>query len=361
MKDMSGYYDFSGQKFGYPLSLSINGFSQNVFTRQSSLEISYVLCGEYEAVTEQISGIVRQGELVIIAPYDMHLLRKYQDRENGKILTIHIDFERMPESMTGNLRGQFRSGIFSRKNEPSIYFQIRRKIGELVKMLMDGKSNLLRLNVLMAELVCFSAHREDFSMEELPLQSEYQENYLKAVQYIDEHFKEPLTLGDVAEQLSFSLSYASKLLKKYTGIPFSKYLAYVRVRASLEALLEGKQPIEQIALECGMPNGKAYTKTFRELYGIQPSAYRRQFRQNLRYGSEEEKPMQLDDEQKILLSHLVSEERQIVYEDEQMIIWKEQGKICCQAKEGWVSAGVTSDGTAEFLFEKSGENQHNFF
>lgn len=32
MKDMNGYYDFSGQKFGYPLSLSINGFSQNVFT-----------------------------------------------------------------------------------------------------------------------------------------------------------------------------------------------------------------------------------------------------------------------------------------------------------------------------------------
>ena len=28
MKDMNGYYDFSGQKFGYPLSLSINGFSQ---------------------------------------------------------------------------------------------------------------------------------------------------------------------------------------------------------------------------------------------------------------------------------------------------------------------------------------------
>lgn len=350
MKDMSGYYDFSGQKFGYPLSLSINGFSQNVFTRQSSLEISYVLCGEYEAVTEQISGIVHQEELVIIAPYDMHLLRKYKNRENGKILTIHIDFERMPECMTGEVTGQFRSGIFSREKEPSIYFQLKRKIGELAKMLMDGKSNLLRLNVLMAELVCFSAHREDFSMEELPLQSEYQENYLKAVRYIDEHFMEPLTLGDVAEQLSFSLSYASKLLKKYTGIPFSKYLAYVRVRASLEALLEGKQPIEQIALECGMPNGKAYTKTFRELYGIQPSAYRRQFRQNLRYGSEEEKPMQLDDEQKSLLSHLVSEERQIVYEDEQLIIWKEQGKVCCQAKEAWQSAMLTSDGTAELIF-----------
>lgn len=214
MKDMNGYYDFSGQKFGYPLSLSINGFSQNVFTRQSSLELSYVLCGEYEAVTEQFSTIVHKEELILIAPYEMHLLRKRCGKDDGKILTIHIDFDRMPESMTGEVKGQFYSGVFNSQKNPSVYFPLKRKIGELVKMLMDGQSNLLRLNVLMAELVCFSA-RENISLEELPLQSEYQENYLKAIKYIDEHFKEPLTLQDVADQLSFSLSYTSKLLKKY--------------------------------------------------------------------------------------------------------------------------------------------------
>lgn len=85
MKDMNGYYDFSGQKFGYPLSLSINGFSQNVFTRQSSLELSYVLCGEYEAVTEQFSTIVHKEELILIAPYEMHLLRKRCGKDDGKI------------------------------------------------------------------------------------------------------------------------------------------------------------------------------------------------------------------------------------------------------------------------------------
>ena len=43
MQNMQHYYDFSGQKFGYPLSLSINSFKRQVFSRQSSLEISYVL------------------------------------------------------------------------------------------------------------------------------------------------------------------------------------------------------------------------------------------------------------------------------------------------------------------------------
>ena len=47
MMNMSDYYDFSGQKFGYPLSLSINSFERHIFSRQKSLELSYVLKGEY--------------------------------------------------------------------------------------------------------------------------------------------------------------------------------------------------------------------------------------------------------------------------------------------------------------------------
>ena len=32
MQNMNAYYDFSGQKFGHPLSLSINGFDRQVFS-----------------------------------------------------------------------------------------------------------------------------------------------------------------------------------------------------------------------------------------------------------------------------------------------------------------------------------------
>ena len=49
MQNMNYYYDFSGQKFNHPLSLSINSFDRKVFSRQTSLELSYVLKGSYEA------------------------------------------------------------------------------------------------------------------------------------------------------------------------------------------------------------------------------------------------------------------------------------------------------------------------
>ena len=61
MQNMNYYYDFSGQKFNHPLSLSINSFDRKVFSRQTSLELSYVLKGSYEVITEHISHSHRAG------------------------------------------------------------------------------------------------------------------------------------------------------------------------------------------------------------------------------------------------------------------------------------------------------------
>ncbi len=353
MKNMNGYYDFSGQKFGYPLSLSINGFSQNIFARQSSLEISYVLQGTYEAVTEHFSCTLKEHEMIVIAPYDIHMVSIKDEEDKGLILTIHIDFSRMAEAMVGDPAMSFCSSIFTKDKNSKIYFSLKRKIGELIKMLMKEKSNLLQLNVLMAELVFLSAVKEQPSMEELPLQSEQQENYMKAIRYIDEHCKEPLSLGDVAQQLSFSPSYTSKLLKKYTGIPFIKYLSYVRVRNSLESLLEGKEQIEEIALDCGMANGKAYTTTFKELYGILPSAYRKQFQHNLRYNEHRnDQKMELSEEQTQFLMHLFEEHREILYEDEKILIWKENNMLCCESKETWKKVEWEPEGKFKIHFDE---------
>lgn len=346
---MNDYYDFSGQKFGYPLSLSINGFSRSVFSRQSSLEISYVLKGEYEAVTADFSYLLKEREMVVIAPDDIHMICKKQGEEKeGIILTIHVDFSRMTEAMAGDRKKGFQTVVCSEEKNRDFYIRLKRKIGELLLMLIEGKNNLYQMNVIMMEVVLIAASGRDFSVEELPLHSHYHENYMKAMRYIDAHFNEDLSLSDVAEQLSFSLSYTSKLLKRYTGIPFVKYLAYVRVRASLEDLLEGKNSIEQIAADCGMPNSKAYTIAFKELYGILPSTYRKRFQQNLRYSEEKvDQKMKLDDRQKELLYHFIEEAQISLYEGKNLRISKKKKEILCEVyqKCGTVKLETKSNGT----------------
>ena len=320
MMNMNDYYDFSGQKFGYPLSLSINSFDRHIFSRQKSLEISYILQGDYKIVTESFTSSLHKGDLVMIAPGDIHLISKHKE---GIILTIHIDFDRMTSAMSGNSEEAFKTMIV----QGTAYHLLKNKIAGILKLIRNKNYNLYTLNAYMMDLLSI-ASSVSFSIDSLPLQDESHKNYMQAILYIDSHYNENLTLQDVADTLSFSLSYTSKLFKKFTGISFIKYLSSVRIRASLEDLLEGIKTISEISNDCGMPNAKAYTEAFKEIYGLSPSAYRKRFKKNLAPSQEVE--MELKDLDEVVGEFLNEEE--IVYEDEQFTLIKKNNQHLLKTK-----------------------------
>lgn len=333
MQNMKYYYDFSGQKFGHPLSLSVNGFARQVFSQQSSLEISYVLQGEYDVITPRFSRTIRRHELAVIAPNDVHMITQH-GRADCVILTVHIDFDRIPETMAGGVRDSFVSMVCTACENTDALPRFQKALGRLVCLLRD-RGSLFQLNAAMMELAHLASSRAAQPMDALPLHSVSHQSYMRAVQFINEHYREELQLADVAKQLSFSESYTSRIFKKYVGVPFVKYLAYVRVRASLEALLEGRENIEKIALDCGMPNAKSYAAVFREMYGILPSTYRRQFLKNLRYtGTNLEREMALDDGAAPLLEHLAELAESSVYEDDFVSVSRCGGAVVCSVREG---------------------------
>ena len=220
MQNMNYYYDFSGQKFEYPLSLSINQFDRQVFSRQSSLEISYVLKGSYEVITEKMSTVIYEHELAIIAPNDIHMLK--MNEKESIILTLHIDFSYLPHYMVGDIDHSFQSLICRENQNKSLLFQIKQQLGILLLHFIENKDNIYLLNLVISKLIYMISQNQEFSLENLPLSSKNHENYMKAILFIDQHYQEDIHLEDVAQNLSFSISYASRLFKKYTGVSFVK-------------------------------------------------------------------------------------------------------------------------------------------
>lgn len=315
MQNMNYYYDFSGQKFEYPLSLSINQFDRQVFSRQSSLEISYVLKGGYQVTTETMKTTIYDQELAIIAPYDIHMVKPLT--KDSIILTVHLDFAYLPKYMVGQVKENFTSMICNQTYHTLILNQMKVQLGRLFRQLIDNTNNLYELNHVVTSILLIVSHHRRYTIEQLPLASKNHENYMKAILFIDQHYQEDLHLEDIADNLSFSPSYASRLFKRYAGISFVKYLAMVRVRHSIEALLEGKDSIEEIAYHCGVNSSRAYTQAFKEIYGITPSLYRKQFQKNLKYNHGlSELKMQLDEHQIELLKPLLDE--QLLYQDQHM-------------------------------------------
>ncbi len=329
MRNMKYYYDFSGQKFGHPLSLSINSFARQVFSQQSSLEISYVLQGEYDVITPAFSRTIGEHQLAIIAPNDIHMLTQH-DRPNCVILTVHIDFDRIPEMMAGNIYKSFVSMVCTPTENAALLAWLQKELGRLI-CLLQQKGSLFQLNAAMMQLAHIASSTAPQPVDALSLHAVSHQSYMQAVLFINRHYREDIQLADVARQLSFSISYTSKIFKKYIGVSFIKYLSYVRVRASLEELLEGRESIEKIALDCGMPNSKSYAAVFREMYGLLPSAYRKQFLKNLRYtGTNIQQEMVLDSSARQLLGHLVQLADSSIYEDDSISICRQGEDILCR-------------------------------
>lgn len=338
MQNMNYYYDFSGQKFNHPLSLSINSFDRKVFSRQTSLELSYVLKGSYEVITEHISHSLTEQELAVIAPDEIHMLKKLQPE--SVILTIHIDFERIPENMLGSCKNLFHTILCTPVSNAALLHSLEEEIRRLLMVLFNGDSadgtDLFALNEIMMKILCIAKKQRNTPFEQLPVDSTHHENYVRAIQFIDRHYQENIHLSDIAKTLSFSTSYTSRLFTRYTGLSFVKYLSYVRVRESLEDLLEGKASIEEISGKCGMPNSKAYSQIFKELYGITPSTYRKRFVKNLLPLPEQEtRPMEFTQQQKELLTqvfHLNSPEKQLLFHTEGIQIETQGDTLFCTIK-----------------------------
>lgn len=92
----------------------------------------------------------------------------------------------------------------------------------------------------------------------------------RAVQYITDHFDQPLSIQSLADELEVSPSYFSALFSKCMGIGFHEYLTRFRVEEARQLLTATQYPINEIAVTVGYADQSSFTKAFKRVTGITP-------------------------------------------------------------------------------------------
>lgn len=87
--------------------------------------------------------------------------------------------------------------------------------------------------------------------------------------------EEEVTLTRLAERLGYSVFTVSRRFKEISGMSFRDYLRYRRLAFALKALRDTEEGILDIALRYGFSSHEAFTRAFREAYGLTPREYRR--------------------------------------------------------------------------------------
>ena len=92
--------------------------------------------------------------------------------------------------------------------------------------------------------------------------------------YLEEHFREELTLSDVAMALGYSESYISHSLSKICGMNFSSLVSGIRIEEAKRLLVTTSLPISSVALESGFGTERSFHRAFSKLVGMTPSRYK---------------------------------------------------------------------------------------
>jgi YesN/AraC family two-component response regulator len=98
----------------------------------------------------------------------------------------------------------------------------------------------------------------------------------QAGRYIRAHWRENVTLQDVASYCFVSREHLSRIFKKETGFGFNEYLNIYRLKKANAMLLETpKRKIAEVAAQCGFGDSNYFSKQYKKMYGISPKETRK--------------------------------------------------------------------------------------
>ena len=94
--------------------------------------------------------------------------------------------------------------------------------------------------------------------------------------YINAHFKDQISLDEIADVASMTVPGFCRYFKKVTGKTFTKLVNEYRVVHATKLLSESNSSITDISFECGFNNFSHFNKLFKEFTGKTALQYRKQ-------------------------------------------------------------------------------------
>lgn len=195
--------------------------------------------------------------------------------------TVHlVDSDRVVPYVRDNLYfdSDFLMGVDRKIADPDRVFttafrginlteaQLRRLDG-LYEMMLGKGAEHLRLPMLIAIL------RELETIS--PAESVSNEGTLyigQVIRYIKEHFPEPLTSSDIADEFFISRTKLDRDFRFYTQTTIRQFLLNIRFKNALR-LMRGGMSVQSAANASGINDVSNFIRTFKARYGITPHKY----------------------------------------------------------------------------------------
>ena len=219
------------------------------------------------------TGLYRRGDFTL-TPIDLALFARWQGPENCLKIQLGDRFLHAvaEETLAGNwdrltLLPTFQSRNASIEAIATLLFSELQQNQPSGAMYLDSLANVLAVQLL--------RHHSSTPLQLPSYEGGLSPHQLRQVlDYVDAYWNQDIKLTDLAQLLSMSLFHFSRLFKQSMGTAPHQYLIQQRVERAKCRLKQTDHPIIEIALDCGFNSHTHFSKQFRQLTGLTPTAYR---------------------------------------------------------------------------------------
>lgn len=226
------------------------------------------------------------AELVLVGPDLPHHWKMDRgadelDRPDARVLVTHFSerflgksFFEMPEAQpVKELLEKARRGLLF---NPDVALHYRQPLLDLVHAEGFDRIVLLLsiLNGLAKVRECITLASNGFvAGNALPPN----ERMRRVLDYTMNHFRNDITLEDVADVANMAPPAFCRYFKQQTGKTFYHFLREVRIGHACRLLIADQMPVARIGHACGFNNLSNFNRQFKEVTGMQPLAYKKQY------------------------------------------------------------------------------------
>ncbi len=244
-----------------PYVTSIQTILTNSPHFHKEVEIIYVLRGECTAHADRVCVPLREGDLFVAFPNQIHY---YEACPAGEyyvgILTPDILYA-LKDVLYDHTPKQNVVSLEENEFLKQIILDTLNKTGEYRRTRIAGDFHLLMSAVLTHLSLAPRTHADNAT--------------LKAVlEYCAEHYASPLTLEEVSSALHISRYHLSHMMSSKLGMGFNTYINTLRVNHACDLLSESDKKTADISEDVGFGSIRSFNRAFQQVMGMSPLQYR---------------------------------------------------------------------------------------
>lgn len=238
-------------------------------------ELFYVQDGKYEIYNENGNFTLSSGEVTLITTGKVHAIRSLSPKGHYWSISFSINLIQLPEShyFQQSFVEPLKSGTLQCPNKLTSKTGLTPKAMESLEHLIHGTQNekFLGLLTFFMEIQPFckrDSHRRDLHQSH--------DATAACIRYMETNYSARITLDELAEHVHLHPNYLCAVFKRNSGQTVFRYLNTLRVGKARDLLIKGLS-VSQVAEQVGFSDEDHFSRTYKQITGISPSAYKKAY------------------------------------------------------------------------------------